>query len=218
MYQFSEEDMGNIFEQVLLEAKVSKNRRFNIVERELCSFQGIPDFIAINALNNIDNKKLLHPEASCKVLACLKESSGRKFEYIKKTTGLSENVTKNALKELIEKNFVTKNKNLYYSSISDMFESDIWAFELKLADWRRAIFQALQYKAFASYSVTVFPLEKEKILQDNIDVFKELNIGLMLLDIETSKSKWLNRPKKSKPISRWQKLYVFFKVINSIKK
>ena len=99
-----------------------------------------------------------------------------------------------------------------------MFESDIWAFELKLADWRRAIFQALQYKAFASYSVTVFPLEKEKILQDNIDVFKELNIGLMLLDIETSKSKWLNRPKKSKPISRWQKLYVFFKVINSIKK
>lgn len=218
MYQFSEEDMGNIFEQVLLEAKVFKNCRFNIVERELCSFQGIPDFIAINALNNIDNTKLLHPEASCKVLACLKESSGRKFEYIKKTTGLSENVIKNSLKELIEKKFATKSKNLYYSSISGMFESDIWAFELKLADWRRAIFQALQYKAFASYSVTVFPQKKEKILQDNIKIFKELNIGLMLLDVETNKSKWLNRPKKSKPISRWQKLYVFFKIINSTKK
>lgn len=215
MYHFSESDMGDVFEKALLKSKIFKKYKLNVVERELVSHQGIPDFVAMHKLSDANNVVLFHPEASCKILACLKKKSGRSIKYIKKTTGLSEYIIKKALKNLIEKDLVNEDKELFYFS-SDMFESDIWAFELKLADWKRAIFQGLQYKAFATYSVTVFPMEKEKIIQTNINLFKKLNVGALIFDIETSKSKWLNKPLKSKPISKWQKIYMHIKILNSL--
>lgn len=112
----------------------------------------------------------------------------------------------------MEENFILKKGSLYYLNSEIILQEEIWAFELKLADWKRAIFQASQYKAFASYSVAVFPAEKENIIRENIQSFKKLNIGVLIFDLKNKKSKWLSRSKKSKPVSKWQMVYILLKL------
>ncbi len=116
-------------------------------------------------------------------------------------------------KELIDVGLIIQSGNLYYLSGQSKSEvGDIWAFELKLSNWKRAIFQALQYKAFANYSVIVFPIEKEKLLLNNLETFRNLNIGVLLFDIKNQKSQWLVHPKKEKPISKSQTIYLLYKI------
>lgn len=214
MYEFNEFEMGRLFKQSLVENKILKAYRFNVIEGEVTSQQGIPDFIAIETKSNglYYKNQLTHIEATSKLLALLKKFSGRKFDYMKDNTGLSENVLKKALREAMEENFILKKGSLYYLNSEIILQEEIWAFELKLADWKRAIFQALQYKAFASYSVAVFPAEKENIIKENIQSFKKLNVGVLIFDLKNKKSKWLSRPKKSKPVSKWQMVYILLKL------
>ena len=112
--------------------------------------------------------------------------------------------------------FLTKNSGII-CEINDLvgksFDVDLWAFELKLKNWKRALYQATQYKSFSSNVFTVFPNYKKDLLEKNIHYFKNLNIGCILMNTDTNEISILNYPKKEELIRGSQYLYALTETI-----
>ena len=58
----------------------------------------------------------------------------------------------------------------------------VMAIELKLSNWRRALFQAFRYRSFAEISIVVLDHARVAPALRNIDRFQNANIGLMSID------------------------------------
>lgn len=218
MNEFTELEMSNAFEHTLKVSSIKGLPVFDILYKEISCQQGIPDFVGLSSasfIQNYDFTNLTSIESSSIILSLLKHNSGRKKKYIKEKTALSDATLNRVLKELLLNNFVVEKNHLYYLSVADIPQRDnIWAFELKLSNWKRALFQALQYKAFANYSVVVFPYEKENVLRQNLSAFITLNVGVLLFDVTTKNAKWIRRPRKEHSISKWQTLFLLGKISN----
>lgn len=194
--------------------------RFNIVLKEVMCKQGIPDFIAttgtmpqkqyLKIMRNIFRNST---ESSARILSVLKYAAPRTENYIIRTSGLSQKTVRRILNKFTHASIVLKKHNAYIlSSKWNLGSMEFWAFELKLNDWKRALFQALQYKAFADRVIIVFPKNKETVLRQNIEKFKMLKVGVMVFDLETKKSKILLKPLKSGPLSRDHRFFAFSKI------
>ena len=218
MDEFTELEMANAFEHALKASLVKGIPNFDILYREVSCQQGIPDFVGLSSavlIQNYDFSNLTATESCSIIMSILKRNSGRRKEYIKEKTALSDATLNRALKELLFNGLVVEKNNLYFLSINGNSQKDsIWAFELKLSNWKRALFQALQYKAFANYVAVVLPYERENILRKNLSTFITLNVGVLLFDPKSQKSKWLRRPKKEASISKWQTLFLLGKISN----
>jgi hypothetical protein len=218
MDEFTELEMADAFEHTLKASLVKGIPNFDILYREVSCQQGIPDFVGLSSavlIQNYDFSNLTATESCSIIMSILKRNSGRRKEYIKEKTALSDATLNRALKELLSNGLIVEKNNLYFLSINDNSQKDsIWAFELKLSNWKRALFQALQYKAFANYVAVVLPYERENILRKNLSTFITLNVGVLLFDPKGQKSKWLRRPKKEVSISKWQTLFLLGKISN----
>jgi hypothetical protein len=211
--KLTEEQMSKEFEKLL---KNSDYFDFSSVFKEVSSFKGIPDFVAISCDSKLGaddiviDKDLASVESSSIILAMLKKKSGRTLKYIMKYSGISEKVSLRTLDHLIEVGIVKKNKNNLFL-LGDKWvepETEIWAFELKLSNWKRALYQALQYKAFAHRVLVVFPSDKEKLIRKNLEAFKKFKIGVVIFDSSNNKMIMLSKPVKLKPASKSHNLYV----------
>ena len=215
MVNYSEFEMGIAFAQTLQSGNIPFLRQPQAVYKEILSVQGIPDFVILNdkrGLPDLVPANLSHLGSISRVLANLKPKAGRSRLYLYRKTGLSIFTLNMALRVLLRNNLIAHRDKKFYVNPEFSFERTIWAFELKLEDWKRALFQAMQYRAFANYSVTVFPMEKENLLKANLPMFVGLDIGVLLFDRENQKAKWLFRPKKQAPISKWQAIYMYLKL------
>ena len=216
MVEYSELEMSITFESAIKKQSIKGLPSFELLFKEVSCQQGIPDFVGLSSARFIqahDFSNLSSTESSSIILSLLKHKAGRRKSYIKKKTNISDATLNRVLRELQSNNFIIEKNDLYYLSVEDVPTNDtIWAFELKLSNWKRALFQALQYKAFANYSVVVFPFEKEKVLRQNLSTFTEFNVGILLFDSKSQKAKWLRRPQKEKSISKWQTLFLLGKI------
>jgi hypothetical protein len=64
----------------------------------------------------------------------------------------------------------------------DQSISNVYAFETKLKNWRKAFQQAYRYSYFADISCIVIPPEVAKPALKNLELFKTCNVGLWLFD------------------------------------
>lgn len=181
---------------------------FESVYREL---QGSADFVGFpheKIIGTHDFSKLSSLEHSSLVLSILKYNSGRTKDYIKERTGIADTALNRTLRELRANGLMLKKKNLYFLADSFVQENDsVWAFDIKAPNWKRALQQAGLYKAFANYVVAVRPFDEEEVLQEKLELFAELNVGLLLFNVQTLEFKWLKRPLKDNALSKWQKLF-----------
>jgi len=76
----------------------------------------------------------------------------------------------------------------------------IRAFELKIANWRKALIQAHRYRYFADVSIVVLPFEKLKTASQFIDTFKSIKVGLWGFSPKTSQIKPIFTPRPSSPL------------------
>lgn len=207
MEQIEQERM-DAFECAIKSMLIKELPNFESVYREL---QGSADFVGFpheKVIGTYDFSKLSSLEHSSLVLSILKYNSGRTKEYIKERTGIADTALNRTLRELKANNLILKKKNLYFLSDSFVQESDnIWAFDIKAPNWKRAFEQVSLHKAFANYVVVVRPFDEEKMLQEKLELFSELNVGLLLFNSQILEFKWLKRPLKDNAISKWQKLF-----------
>lgn len=217
MCDYSEFEMANAFEKALNNNEISRLPNFDFLFREALCQQGIADFIGLNSNGIIDVYKfdsVSSVESCSQILSLLKTNSGRTFDFLQRQTGLSTNSLSRILKEMLSNKYITIENDLFYRCISDISKQiNVWAFELKLTNWKRALFQALQYKSVSNYSSVVFPFNKKNILEVNLHFFKELNVGVLLYDLENRHYKWLYYPKKEHPISKWNAFFTLGKLI-----
>ncbi len=76
------------------------------------------------------------------------------------------------------------------------------SFEFKLNDWRKGIMQAIRFKNFSHVTILVIPSRKVEVAATQLDIFKQLKIGLWGFDAELKIIKPKYTPRKSKALDR----------------
>lgn len=226
MEKMSEFKMANAFETLLNSKEGIKGfPDFYSTFREVACQQGVADFIAItgNNIKELSNNFFESDTVSLNiyslVISLLKLRSPRTEDFIVNSSGLARNTVRKALKELEESGTIYKTEkgSIMLSPSWELPKLELWAFELKLKDWKRALFQTLQYKAFANRVVIVFPENKEAIINKNLDIFKKLEVGVMLFNIANSSYKVLLKPHRINPSSKRHSLFALGKIASELR-
>lgn len=129
------------------------------------------------------------------------------FDSILDKTHLNKYQARKSLKKLIESDYIIEQEskfiiNNFYKLV---FNKSI-AIEAKLKNWKRALQQAYRYRWFADYSYVVLDDDFSKQAINNLEMFKQFNIGLITISSNGPVQKVFH-PRKLKPIdSGMQKL------------
>lgn len=75
------------------------------------------------------------------------------------------------------------------------------AFEMKLTDWRKGLSQAYRYGYFADVAIVVLPPDAAKAAKLELQIFRDLSVGLWCFDKGTGKIRKLFTPRHAKPRS-----------------
>ncbi len=91
-------------------------------------------------------------------------------------------------------------RNLQDINLLDFLKTQkLTAFEMKLTDWKRALYQAYRYTYFADHSIVVLPLESIENAYKNLNLFEELKVGLWGFDRSQKKITELFTPHNESP-------------------
>lgn len=74
----------------------------------------------------------------------------------------------------------------------------LYAFELKISQWRKAFRQAFRYSYFADRSIVVVPPHTAMIASSHLTVFRLHNIGLWSFDAQAGKIRRIYTPRSAK--------------------
>jgi len=164
---YTEKEMADSFAEILRSPKgLPTIGSFNGVFREVDCRQGRPDFIAVRNKANYEPPNL--PDnlgyVGSALLATLKPSSPRTIDYLVEHSEFSEQSVKRTLNLLVASTHVQRNDqgNYHLSPAVANRQVEIWAFELKLDNPRRAVYQAQCCCAYAHHTLIVVPPGKEK--------------------------------------------------------
>ena len=206
----SEKTMADAFEKYLSIGD-SSFQCFSYYAREVQCEQGIPDFIGLRNLrpSSAEGLELVAiprhlKTVSLSVLSLLQYNAPRTSGYIFSRIGHSLSQTVQAI-DYLQCMGLILSENSGHSFVlnsSKLPKFNLTAFELKTSDWRRALFQSSQYKAFASQVYAVFPPQLGKTIDINVEKFRKRNIGIMLFDTDELKAELIFRPMLKRPVSK----------------
>lgn len=222
----SEEHLSEIFENVLTNGEWSqyypKMRHF---ARELDCQQGRPDFVAspmrTPRLHKTKRRRLaqaLHNPATARILSLAKRNAPRTEQHLCRVSGLSAPVVRRSITALEALGFLTRTPRESFILAPDFpaTQWELWAFEIKVEKWQRALYQALQYRAFAHRVAIVVPEKSAHRVEAQADRFRKLKVGAIVLDEQNSTMRFIVRPAKGQPASRFHHLYALGRFIGTM--
>lgn len=136
------------------------------------------------------------------LLNFISKSQSPSIEKLPDAIGASKSKCIQTLKRLLEEWFVAMDEDNISIKIVRDYEfavRDCFAIEAKLSNWRRALNQAHRYKWFSNESYVFMPIENVWPALKNIELFKELGVGLASVSSDC-KIKVEYKPRKVKPI------------------
>ena len=173
----------------LLSGRLSQSGSGNtILLEEFGGVRGRPDLVAVNIRNipqNVDRDMLalsLRSFTKSMILALLRHDTPRRSEYLERVTGLTRNALRRHVRQLDMAGIVEVRGD---SSVAlrcrlpwNMVE--IISYEGKLANWGRAVHQALSYRGFSNYVWIVMPASAAGHAEKRIaPIFYHNGIGLI---------------------------------------
>lgn len=206
---FTEKEFTKIFLN-----KISSRNSTSLFLEEVDCGQGRADIVQASFDNNLKKDEnflkfsyIQEDLTSLKIISLLHYNSYRKREFLYSSLGLQKNKIDLTLKKLIELKIVKETQLNCFILHSDFQipETNIISYELKLHNWKRALYQAIQYKGFSNKSFVVMPNNFIHSAFNNIDYFKANNIGLISVDHDGSYKILLN-VKKEKARVKYLKL------------
>ncbi|MFS0728347.1 winged helix-turn-helix transcriptional regulator [Paenibacillus sp. 1P07SE] len=182
LHESKESSLIESFEQYLVQTSTQKH---TALIREMDCWQGRADVVAayINKAGALPQgaERLISRLGPAQVLAVLYPKKKRALGEIISISGLSESTVKRHVKELVEAGLIQKHEadryTLHPEGVIPQFT--FHAYEGKLHNWRRALYQAINYLGFAQYSSVVMPKRYIKAALENIEYFKINGIGLI---------------------------------------
>lgn len=217
---YTENEMGDAF-QVRASSKkgLPGIGCFWRVFREVDSWRGRPDFVCLQKEGNeefpIRTNGLGLVGAT--ILASLNRSTGQTFEAIQQKTGYAESSVKQALTRLLAGGFIKKDRNEKFKVVPGQGLDDLEtvAFELKLKNAKRALYQAQQYRCFADRVYVVVPPQ----LVGSFDKYQETmslwGIGLASFDPIKKRFRVEIQSAGKKPKTKHQAFYTIMNAISS---
>ena len=223
--RLTEQFLADRFQEVITSTENSVPRvpLFQAMYREVSCTQGIADFVGVVRPTGRAEKAPKEPlsfncslGAASRVLGAL--VTARKpvaADALAASTGLSPRIVSHTLKYLMCSSLVRAPAPGSYSfpNESSVPWPDMWAFEVKLSDWHRAVFQALQYAAFASHVLVIMPQSKSNVAIANRDLFARLGVGLLLFDPYTGHARQVAPARRIGPASAAQAVYAAGRIL-----
>jgi hypothetical protein len=219
-FGFNENEMADAFQGLLSSPDgLSGVGTFDEIYREIDCRQGRPDFITLRKkvnsteLNSYEHVGLV----GAYLLSLLKPAAPRTLQYLLQEAEYSASSVKRSLAFLEKSGFIEQTPKGSYvlGSAAELLKPEVWAFELKLSDSKRAVFQAQQCKAFAERVIIVVPPGQAK----NYDRFRESmtrwGIGLASFDPHSGVFILLKSPRKTRPFSREHRMYAISQMLAS---
>lgn len=148
---------------------------------------------------------LLTQPTCSRILSLLKPTAVRSEEYLRARSGVSDRTFRTWLNCLFETGLVTRSDEGRWV-LGPSFEFppvEICSFEFKLANWRRALYQAKRYRTFSHRVFVVMPPERVNGALSRRDHFERFNVGLITHDVQ-GESEVLIPSRKRAPISRYR--------------
>src|SRR5260221_8287374 len=184
MTAISEDRMSDVFENLLRRSTHEDIfPKFVKWQRELACLQGRPDFVAPSAgdesLRGDERASLaeaLSTPSQALTLSLIKRRAPRTEQYLLQATGLSRRVVRRAVATLLSCDVISCDSSSRFT-LSPRYADltwDSWAFELKVSNWQRALFQACQYQAFAQRAVVIIAERWAHRAEQHLDRFRAL--------------------------------------------
>jgi hypothetical protein len=219
-FSFSEAEMADAFQRLLS----SQNGLpgigfFDEIYREIDCRRGRPDFIALRKKDSdIETISFTHIGfVGASLLSLLKPHAPRTLRYLLKETGYSSASIKKSLGFLKKSGHIEQTTTGAYTlgNSTAFLKTELWAFELKLKDGKRALFQAQQCKAFAEITIIVVPPGQARNYERFSQSMGRWGIGLASFDPYRSDFILLKRPRKTKPLSGEHRMYALSQMFAS---
>lgn len=213
--KFTEKDLTTIF----LEKISLKHPRDLFLEEVDCG-QGRADIVRANLKTDISFTKsntniasILQDSTSAKIISLLHYKSYRTIEFIYNALGLQKSKINSTLKKLIFFEVILETKQNCYILHPKFIIPDfhLVSYELKLHNWKRALYQAIQYKGFTNKSFVVMPNKFINSALSNKNIFKINNIGLISV-MDNGEYKIILDAKRQKPKTK----YLYLKCIGQV--
>lgn len=211
-FGYSEEEMGTAFGKVLDSAEgLPELGLFHAVYREVSCRQGQPDFIALRYASNQKPVDHFHVPGLIgpSIINKLRPKSPRTLDYLLDCLEFSPNSIRKALRQLVERAIVERTDSGSYRLSVNLLRQlpEMWSFELKLSNPKKAVFQAQQSRAYAERAIIVVPPGQER----NYDRFRETmrrwHIGLATFDMNTGLFRFVRKGRRARALSRTHQIY-----------
>ncbi|MBI5478905.1 MAG: hypothetical protein HY906_08620 [Deltaproteobacteria bacterium] len=137
------------------------------------------------------------------LLAAL-QAAPRTASYLSERTGLSGRTTRQRLLQLEAAGLAERTGPWCYRRtplVDQVAEVEIWSFEAKVDKWKRALYQAMQYRGFSHRSFVVLPADRARVALEKLDRFRGLGIGLVTV-YNTEGLRVVLQPRRAAPFSR----------------
>ncbi len=219
---YSEKKMVDLFINMLKSSStLSTIGPFDEVFREVSCYQGRPDFIGLRNTSSCEMKPF--PKVTgfvgASLLSLLKPNSQRTLKYLLQKSEFTEKSIIRSLKLLLKSGHIEQTKTGSYvlGAASCYFNVELWAFEFKLNNPKRAVYQAQQSRAFAERSIIVVPPGQEKNYQRYNEIMNRWSIGLVTFDPYTKDFSIIKWSRKSSVFSREQQVYTIIQLYSLLK-
>ncbi|MEA3364274.1 MAG: hypothetical protein U9Q79_01420, partial [Candidatus Hydrogenedentes bacterium] len=114
-----------------------------------------------------------------------------------------------SLRQMIENGYIEQLESGAYRLAADMNQEqpEIWTFELKLNNPKKAVFQAQQSRAYAERAIIVVPPGQEINYVRFRETMKRWHIGLATFDPTTDIFRFIRKGRKARALSPTQQIY-----------
>lgn len=184
---------------------------FDAVYREISCRQGRPDFIALRYSSYTDpNRPLRVPGlVGPSILSLLKPKAAHTLDYLFAHSEFTCNSIRKSLRQLVDSGYVEKTERNSYrlGKASEGLKPEIWSFELKLNNPKKAVFQAQQSRAFAERAIIVVPPGQEGNYERFRETIHRWHIGLATFDLATGNFTFAKKGRKARALSYAHQLY-----------
>lgn len=207
MFQ-TEDQLMEIFDSAIANSELwlGMPRRRTFLMEEVNGIHGRVDRMMVSVPSALRPSKsrseLLQQETCCRIIVALRAKQPKASDQLAVETGRSHVTVRYWLARMADEELVRALPENQYvlGPKSALPDCKIWCFEGKLKNWKRALYQASRYRAFAHRSFVVMPENNIQSAERQIEQFKLAHVGLLSLDCK-GEFRMITKPAPQQPRS-----------------
>ena len=162
--------------------------RRTITMKEVDGIHGCVDRMMVSLPSGVrpvrSRSELLCQETCCRIVVALCVKQPKSLKRVAFEAARSHETVRYWLRRMEHAGLVEaiSSRGYVLGPKSNLPNCEIWCFEGKLRNWRRALYQATRYRAFAHRSFVVMPEGHVRSAEAQLQLFRLARVGLLAVD------------------------------------